>query len=113
MMQLQHVNGEVSLLYSSLLPMASSLYPALLHSDLAFNGLAEAAMAFIWHCAGVLAGIALASLPAPSCPCCQCCTGVVAELAFEGPAGAALAFIRIALAFCPHPAGVVASIMLL
>ena len=79
----------------------------------AFNGLAEAAMAFFWRCAGVLARIALALLPASSCPCCRRCTGVVAEMAFEGPAGAALAFAGVALAFCPHCAGVIASIVLL
>ncbi len=66
-----------------------------------------------WHCAGVLAHIALASLPASSCPCCRRCTSIVAELAFEGPAGATLAFAGIALAFHPHCAGVIASIMLL
>jgi hypothetical protein len=50
---------------------------------LAFDGLAKAAMAFYWRCAGVLARITLASLPAPSCPNCWCRAGVVAELAFE------------------------------
>jgi hypothetical protein len=52
-------------------------------------------------------------LPASSCPCCQCCTSVVAELAFEGLAGAALVFAGVALAFCPHCAGAIASIVLL
>ncbi len=80
---------------------------------LAFDGLAKAAMAFFWHCAGVLARIALASLPASSCPCCWRCAGVVAKLAFEGPAGAALAFASVVLAFCPHCAGIIASIVLL
>ncbi len=70
-------------------------------------------MAFFWHCAGVLARIALASLPASSCPCCRRCTGVVAKLALKGPAGTALAFAGIVLAFCPHCAGIITSIMLL
>jgi hypothetical protein len=56
MTQLQHVAGEASLLCSSLLPMASLLYLASAHGDLAFNGLAKAAMAFF--------GVALVSLPA-------------------------------------------------
>jgi hypothetical protein len=93
--------------------MALSLYPALAHSNLAFDGLAKAAMSFFWHCTGVLACIALASSPASSCPRHQHCASVVAELAFKGPAGAALAFAGIALAFCPHCAGVIASIVLL
>jgi hypothetical protein len=38
---------------------------------------------------------------------------VVAKLAFESPAGAVLAFAGVALAFCPHCAGVIASIVLL
>jgi hypothetical protein len=54
-----------------------------------------------------------ASLPASSCPRCRHCASVVAELALEGPAGTALAFAGIALAFCPHCAGIIASIMLL
>ncbi len=66
-----------------------------------------------WRCAGVLAPIALASLPASSCPCHQHCASVVAKLAFEGPASAALAFAGIALVFFPHRAGVIASIVLL
>jgi hypothetical protein len=64
------------------------------------------------RCAGVLARITLASLLVSSCPHCRCCAGVVAELAFEGPDGAALAFAGVALAFCPHCAGVIASIVL-
>jgi hypothetical protein len=113
MTQLQHVAGEVSLLRSSLSPVASSLYLASAHSDFAFNGLAKAAMAFFWRCAGVLARIALASLPVSSCPRRRRCTSVVAELAFEGPAGTALAFAGVALAFRPYCAGVIASIVLL
>jgi hypothetical protein len=112
MMQLQHVAGEASLSCSSFLPVALMLYPASAHSDLAFDSLAEASMAFFQCCAGILARIALASLPASSCPCCQHCAGIVAKLAFKGPAGAALAFAGVALAFCPHPAGVIASIVL-
>ncbi len=59
MMQLRHVVGRASLSRSTSLPMASLLYPALAHSNLAFNGLAKAAMAFFWRCAGVFARIAL------------------------------------------------------
>jgi hypothetical protein len=113
MTQLQHVVSEALLWCSTLLPVALLLYPVLAHSNLAFNGLAKAAMAFFWCCAGVLARIALASLPASSCPCHWHCTSVFAELAFEGPAGVVLAFAGIALAFCPHHAGVIASIVLL
>jgi hypothetical protein len=113
MTQLRHVAGEASLSRSSSSPVASLLYPASAHSNLAFNGLAKAAMVFFWHCAGVLARIALASLPASSCPCCWCCAGIVVKLAFEGPAGTALAFAGIALAFCPHCAGIIVSIVLL
>ncbi len=112
MMQSRHVVGEALLWCSTLSPMALLLYPASAHSNLAFDGLAKAAMAFFWRCAGVLARIALASLPASSCPCCRHCTSVVAKLAFEGPAGAALAFASVALTFCPHCAGVIASIVL-
>jgi hypothetical protein len=68
---------------------------------------------FFWRCAGVLACIALASLSALSCPCCRRCNGVVTKLAFEGPASAALAFASVALAFRPHCAGIIASIVLL
>ncbi len=93
--------------------MALPLYPALAHSNLAFDGLAKAVMALFWRCAGVLAQIALASLPASSCPCCRRCASIVAKLAFEGPAGAALAFTGVALAFFPHRAGIIASIVLL
>jgi hypothetical protein len=64
MMQSRHIVGEALLLHSTLSPVALSLYLALAHSDLAFNDLAKAAMAFLRHCAGVLACIALASLPA-------------------------------------------------
>ncbi len=70
-------------------------------------------MAFFWHCIGVLTHIALASLPASSCPHCRRCAGIVAKLAFEGPAGTALAFASVALAFCLHCAGVITSIVLL
>jgi hypothetical protein len=113
MTQLRHVLGEASLWCSTLLLMALLLYTASAYSNLAFNGLVKAAMAFFLHCAGVLAHIALASLPASSCPCCRCCASVVAELAFKGPAGAALAFAGVALTFLPHHAGVIASIVLL
>jgi hypothetical protein len=111
--QSQHINGEVSLSRSTSPPVALLLYLALAHSILAFHGLAEAAMAFFWRCAGVLARIALASLPASSCPCCRRCAELVAKLAFEGLAGAALAFAGVVLAFRPHCTGVIASIVLL
>jgi hypothetical protein len=113
MTQSRHVTGEASLSHSSLLPMASSLYPASAHSNLAFGGLAKAAMTFFLRCAGVLARIALASLPVSSCPCCRHCAGVVAKLAFKGPAGTVLVFAGVALVFCPHCAGIIASIVLL
>jgi hypothetical protein len=113
MTQSRHLAGEASLLRSSLSPVALLLYPASAHSNLAFDGLAKAAMVFFQCCAGILACIALASSPASSCPRCRHCTGIVAKLAFEGPAGAALAFAGVALAFRPHPAGVIASIVLL
>jgi hypothetical protein len=70
-------------------------------------------MAFFLRCAGVLACIALASLPASSCPCCRHCAGIVAKLAFDDLAGTALAFASVVLAFCLHCAGVIASIVLL
>jgi hypothetical protein len=113
MTQSQHVASEALLSRSSLSPVALSLYPALAHSDLAFDGLAEAAIAFFQCCTGVLTRIALALLPASSCPCFRHCANIVAELAFKGPAGAVLMFAGVALAFCLHPAGVIASIVLL
>jgi hypothetical protein len=75
--------------------MASLLYLALVHGNFAFNSLAKAAMVFFWRCAGVLACIALVSLPASSCPCMM---PAYAESAFEGLASAALAFAGIVLA---------------
>jgi hypothetical protein len=45
MMQSQHVAGEASLSRSSSSPVASLLYRASAHGDLAFNGLTKAAMA--------------------------------------------------------------------
>jgi hypothetical protein len=101
MTQLQHVAREALLLSSLSLPVALLLYPLLVYGNLAFNGLAEAAMVFFWHCAGVLAHIALASLPVSSCPCCQSCAGIVAELAFTGPDNVVLVFAGIALASSP------------
>jgi hypothetical protein len=113
MTQSRHVIGEALLWCSMLSPVALLLYPASAHSDLAFDGLAKAAMAFFWRCTGVLARIALASLPASSCPHCRHCASIVAKLAFEGLAGAALAFAGVALAFFLHCAGVISSIVLL
>jgi hypothetical protein len=45
MTQLQHIAGEASLLRSLSSPVASLLYPALVQGNLAFVGLAKAAMA--------------------------------------------------------------------
>jgi hypothetical protein len=56
---------------------------------------------FLWRCAGVLARIVLALLPALSCSCCWRCAGVVAKFAFKGPADAALAFAGDALVSSP------------
>jgi hypothetical protein len=56
--------------------MALLLYLASFHSDLAFDGLAKAAMVFCWRCAGILACIALAKLQASCCHCCWHCAGV-------------------------------------
>jgi hypothetical protein len=112
MTQSRHVSSESLLLRSLLSPVVSLLYLASAHSNLAFNGLAEAAMAFFWRCAGVLARITLPSLPLLSCPCCRRCAGIVTKLAFKSPAGAVLAFAGVALAFCLHCAGVIACIML-
>jgi hypothetical protein len=61
MMQPRHIAGEALLSRSLLLPVASLLYPALVHSNLAFDGLAKAAMAFFFLS---FFGIALVSLPA-------------------------------------------------
>ncbi len=83
MMQLQPVVGEVCCRAQCCCPWPRCCTQSRPTVILAFDGLAKAAMAFYWHCAGVLARIALGSLPASSCPCCWCCVGVVAELAFE------------------------------
>jgi hypothetical protein len=56
---------------------------------------------FLWHCAGILACIALALLPALSCSCCWRCAGVIAKFVFKGPTDAALAFAGVALASSP------------
>jgi hypothetical protein len=56
MMQLRHVVSEALLWCSTLSPVAFSLYPALAHRNLAFDGLAKAAMALFF-------GVALVSLP--------------------------------------------------
>jgi hypothetical protein len=45
-MQLQQVASEALLLRSSMLPVALLLYLALFHSNMAFDGLAKAALAF-------------------------------------------------------------------
>jgi hypothetical protein len=46
MTQLQQIAGEALLLCLSSSPMASLLYPASAQGDLAFDGLAKAAMAW-------------------------------------------------------------------
>jgi hypothetical protein len=74
------------LLWSSFLPVASSLYPALFHSNFAFDGPADAVLASLpalcwrpWpHCAGVIANIALLLLPALHRHHCSCCPGAFA-----------------------------------
>jgi hypothetical protein len=70
--------------WSLSLPVASLPYPALFHGDLAFDGLADAALASCRHCADVLARIVPASLPALRCCCCRHCIGVIA-LAAQAP----------------------------
>ncbi len=65
MMQSQHIAGEALLSRSLLLPMALLLYPASAHSNLAFDGLAKAAMAFFFLFSYLsFFGVALVSLPA-------------------------------------------------
>ncbi len=79
MMQSQHIVGEALLSCSTSLPMASLLYPASADSNLAFNGLAKAAMAFFlvlrWcpclHCTGIIASVRLSLLPALHRHCCR------------------------------------------
>ncbi len=57
------------------------------------------------HCTGIIASVKLFLLLALRRRCCR--------VALQGPAGAAQAFAGVALAFFPHPAGVIASIVLL
>jgi hypothetical protein len=78
MTQVRHVAGEALFPRSSLLPVASSLYTALVHCNLAFDGLAKAVMAFSlalhWHpClhrADIIASVELSLLPAMRRRCC-------------------------------------------
>jgi hypothetical protein len=105
MTQMRHVAGEASLPCLLLLPVALSLYTALVHSNLAFNGLAEAAMAFSlasrWHpClhhAGIIASIKLSLLPALRRHCPRVC------LRRSG---------RCSAGICWHCAGILACIVL-
>jgi hypothetical protein len=83
MMQLRPVVGEVSLLHSTLSPVALLLYRESAHSDVGLERSGQGSNGFYQRCAGVPACIARASLPASSCPFCWCCAGIVAELAFE------------------------------
>jgi hypothetical protein len=113
MTQLQRVVGKVSLLHSTLSPVAFSLYLESAHSDFCLrwsgqgsNGVLSAlSRCSCSHCTGVIASVKLFSLLALRRRCCQ--------VALQGPAGAVQAFAGVALAFCPHPAGVIASIVLL
>ncbi len=69
--------------------MASLLYPALFHSDLAFDGPDNAVLLSLlelcWHpcphCAGFIAGIALSLLLVLSQHHCPCCAGAFALVA--------------------------------
>jgi hypothetical protein len=65
-------------------------YPALFHGDLALDGPADAALAYLlalcWHpcphwCAGVIANIALSLLPALRWHHCHCRAGAFALVA--------------------------------
>ncbi len=113
MTQLQPVVGEVSLLRCMLSPVALLLYPESAHSDFCLQWSGQGSNGVLLalsrcpclHCTGVIASIKLLLLLALRRCCCR--------VALQGPAGAAQAFAGIALAFCPHPAGVIASIMLL
>jgi hypothetical protein len=112
MTQLQPVVGEVSLSRSMLSPVASLLYPESAHSDFGLRRLGQGSNGVLlmlrWcpraHCTGVIASVKLSLLLVLHRRCCQ--------VGLRGPAGAAQAFAGIALAFCPHPAGVIASIVL-
>jgi hypothetical protein len=78
-----------SLSWSSSLPVASSLYLALFHGDLASDGLADAALvslpALCWrpwpHCAGVITNIVLSLLPVMHRHHCPCRVGTFALVA--------------------------------
>jgi hypothetical protein len=113
MMQLGPVVGEVPLLRSTLSPVALSLYPESAHSDFCLRRSGQGSNGILLalsrcpcsHCTGVIASVKLFLLLALHRQCCQ--------VALLGPAGAAQAFASVALAFCPHPAGVIASIVLL
>ncbi len=75
-----------SLSWSSSLPVASLPYLALFHGDLALDGPANAALAFLlalyWHpcphCAGVIVNIALLLLPALHWRHRRCCVAAFA-----------------------------------
>jgi hypothetical protein len=112
MTQLQPVVGEVSLLRSTLSPVALLLYPESAHSDFGLRQSGQGSNGILLalsrcpcpHCTGVIASVKLFLLLAL---CRRCC-----RVALQGPAGAAQAFAGVALAFCPHPTGVIASIVL-
>jgi hypothetical protein len=113
MMQLQPVVGKVLLSYSTLSPVALSLYPELAHSDFCLRRSGQGSNGILLalsrcpcsHCTGIIASVKLFLLLVLRRCCCR--------VALQGPAGAAQAFAGIALAFCPYPAGVIASIVLL
>ncbi len=93
--------------------MALLLYPESAHSDFGLRRSGRGSNGILLalsrcpcpHRTGVIASIKLFLLLALRWRCCR--------VALQGPAGAAQAFASIALAFCLHPAGVIASIMLL
>jgi hypothetical protein len=113
MTQLQPVVGEVLLSHSTLSPVALLLYPESAHSDFCLQRSGQGSNGILLalsrcpclYCTGIIASVKLFSLLALRHHCCQ--------VALQGLAGVAQAFAGVALAFCPHPAGVIASIVLL
>jgi hypothetical protein len=112
-MQLRPIVSEVSLLRSTLSPVALLLYPESAHSDFGLQRSGQGSngvlLALRWcpcaHCTCIIASVKLSLLLALCRRCCQ--------VGLQGPAGAAQVFAGIALAFCLHPAGVITSIVLL
>jgi hypothetical protein len=85
--QLQHI--RVRGIVVVVVFLAQGPYPASCHGDLAFDGLADAALvsllALCWHpCphpAGIIASLVLSLLPALRRRCCPCCAGAFALFA--------------------------------